>query len=50
MKKNKQVSRSKAEEILLLKKTQTVHVLNKLIEKGIIFKAGKGNKTYYVLK
>ena len=46
---NNQISRIKVEDLLSLKKTFSVKVLNGLIEKDIIERIGRGKNTYYIL-
>lgn len=48
--KNKKINRIEAEKILDLKKTHTIEVLNSLIAKGIIRRAGKGRNTVYIFE
>lgn len=42
------ISRKEAETVLVLKKTQTVQVLNEMVKKGILIKLGSGKNTIYV--
>ena len=42
------ITRKKAEEILSLKKTQTVQVLGRMVDKGVLIKVGAGRNTSYV--
>lgn len=42
------ITRKEAEEILSLKKTQTVQVLGKMLDKGILLKIGAGRNTSYI--
>ena len=46
---NNQISRIKVEDLLSLKKTFSVKVLNGLIEKDVIERIGRGKNTYYIL-
>ena len=50
IKDNKQINRINAEQILGLKKTYTVEILNSMISKGIIRRVGKGRGTVYILE
>jgi ATP-dependent DNA helicase RecG len=47
LKQHKKISRKEVEALLELKKTQTIKILNQLIEKNEIERVGKGNKIYY---
>lgn len=43
------ISRKQAEDIVGLKKTQTVQILNDLVNKGLIIRVGRGKDTIYKL-
>ena len=43
------INRKAVEELLNLKKTFSVKMLNQLIDKGLIKKIGKGKSTHYIL-
>ncbi len=42
------ITRREAEEILSLKKTQTVQVLGEMLDRGILLKIGAGRNTNYI--
>ncbi len=42
------ITRKEAEEILSLKKTQTVQILGEMVNKGVLLKIGAGRNTNYV--
>ena len=42
------ITRKEAEELLSLKKTQTVQVLTEMLDKGILIKIGAGRNTRYI--
>ena len=42
------ITRKEAEEILSLKKTQTVQILGGMLDKGVLLKVGAGRNTSYI--
>lgn len=41
------ITRKEAENILSLKKTQTVQILTEMVDKGLLLKVGAGRNTNY---